>query len=201
MALTNLGFETAGASPGLASGWTFTNDDSVNEWAPYNDPPVAFEAFEQDWDSNEDYLFEFDDPNTQLVFATYTTIHVDTKFVEDFEEKWASNEFYVFGIGSATPASYTGPHDFENFETHWDSNQNYIFEFVGVGTDLDEAIFDDNSAEEFEQNWDSNQDYLFEFVGVGTDLTAAVYDGVTDMDDTDFENFEQMWPTMVMTTV
>ncbi len=170
MALANLGFETAGDAAGLASGWTFTDDDSVNEWAPYNDPPVAFEAFEQDWDSNEDYLFAFDDPNTQLSSAEYTTIHVDTKFVEDFEEKWDSNEFYVFGIGSATPASYGGQ-DFEDFEQDWDSNEDYIFAFVGVGDDLDEASFDGNAFENFEQSWDSNEDYttdrIPEFVALG----------------------------------
>ncbi len=200
MALANRGFETVGDSPGLASGWTFTDADSVNEWAPFNTPSVSAEGFESEWD-NDDYLFEFDDPNTQLTFAAYTTVHVATKFVENFEEKWDSNEHYAFGIGSSTPAVYddgAGGIAFENFEQEWDLNEDYVFE---LGIAVEQGTFDGTYADFFDQNWDSNQDYLFEFVGVGTDLTAAVYDGVTDMDDTDFENFEQMWPTMVMTTV
>lgn len=205
MAFANLSFETAGTG-GVPASWTKTSQ-SQRDYAPYgaaSDQP--WETFEREWNSNESYVFSFDDPAT-LTPAQYQTIHITPKFFDDFEEFWSSNQNYRFGkLDDGVAASYntSSPHNFESFEQEWESNESYIYEFTGLGADLTVAIFAGDGfftfeSEGFESGWQHNGDeYLTAFVGIGTDLTAALYDTGTPQA---FEDFEEEWTGHEMTTM
>jgi hypothetical protein len=190
--LTNLGFETAGATPGSASGWTYTTLSTARGIAGYLQDATAnefpWEGFEGRWSSNEDYLFAF--VPLDLTSATYVTFMAAPKTVENFEEHWSSNHGYAYGLASAAAAYDTTPQNFEDFEEEWASNESYLY----AHGPLTAAIYAPGAStrEFFEEGWSSNESYIYTFSG-----TAALYDTPTEA----FEDFEEDWPTVVMATV
>ena len=184
-AFANIGFETAGATPGLASAWSCAIFATAEEYASYDvTVPEPVEDFEEEWaTNNEDGAF-------YLVSASAAAYDVaDPEFYEDFEEDWSNTPFSL-SLLSVVVADYdfVTPDDFEDFENEWAFNETDITEFVGPGTDITVSSYDlvvPEAREDFEEEWRDNEDDFTDFVGVGTDLVLAAYDGQ------DFEDFEE----------
>lgn len=89
---------------------------------------------------------------------------------------------FGFGQDAARPDA---PH--EGFGGGWSSNESYVFVFVGVGTDLDVAIFDQSLAsdpegvEDFDEGWLNWPVYLFAFP---TDSPPAAFGNATFVEST-----------------
>jgi hypothetical protein len=78
----------------------------------------------------------------------------------------------------------------ESFDARWASNEAFLTSF-GPGN-LAAA-----SAEPFESGWRSNGTFVFAFVP--GNLSAASYDAAGAAEAV--EDFEELWPTRVMTSV
>jgi len=183
-AFTNIGFETAGATPGLASGWSCAVFATAEEYASYDVTlPEPVEDFEEEWaTNNEDGAFVL----SATAAASYDIAQPET--YEDFEEDWSNTPFSLTLPVVAVAAYDATNEDFEDFEEGWDSNENDIAEFVGPGTDITVASYDlvvPEAREDFEEEWRDCEDDITDFVGVGTDLVIATYDGEN------FEDFEE----------
>jgi hypothetical protein len=185
----NLGFELAGAAPGLAAGWTLAFQASAEEVAGYAPAPErAQEDFSGGWLGNESFVFAL----TQAVVepALYDEA---PESIEDFEEGWSNNESFLRELTSAAAADYepgAGLKLAEDFETQWASNES-------LERALGPANLAETPAETFEEEWRGNE--LFLFALQSADLTKAVYDGGGTQEPA--ERFEGGWPTLVMTTV
>ena len=196
MAFLNPSFETAGASPGAASGWTHLVSGFVELFAAFGADDLPWETFEEEWSSNETYLYAFVGPGTDLDVALFFTVAVTPRTVEAFAEGWDSNEAYLYGLTTAAAPFDTTPENFEDFEEEWSSNETYLYAFVGPGTDLDVALFGADTFDGFEATgWDPA--YLYAFVGPGTDLDVALFDVAL----TSTEDFEDEWVGYTMVTI
>lgn len=185
----NLGFELGGAAPGLAAGWTLDFLASAEEIAGYGPAPERpQEDFERAWLGNESFVFVF--APSALEPALYDD---GPESVEDFEEGWSQNESFLRELSSIAAADYDpGPASklVEDFDGFWDNNEAFVFAFAPG--DLQAA-----PLEAFESGWRSNESFLFAFAP--GNLSAALYDAPGPTDP--YEDFENEWPTLVMTTV
>jgi hypothetical protein len=152
--LTNLGFETAGASPGLAGSWTTA---TTGAGAVYPDlsggggeAPRPYESFEAGW-GNDDYLTTLDP--LSVVLADFNT-GADTTAYESFEIEWG-NDAYLFALGSAIAASFTGGANHESFDAGW-GNDDYL---TTLDTTIAASFTGGGAYESFEAGW-GNDDYL-----------------------------------------
>jgi hypothetical protein len=183
----NLGFELAGAAPGLAAGWTLAFQASVEEIAGYAPAPERpQEDFERSWLGNESFVFAF--APSALEPALYDPA---PESVEDFDENWSQNESFLRELVSVAAAEYgPGPKLVEDFDGLWAGNESFLFGFAPA--DLAAA-----PTEAFESGWRSNESFLFAFAP--GNLSSASYDtaGVAEP----VEDFEELFPTLVMTTV
>jgi hypothetical protein len=183
----NLGFELAGAAPGLAAGWTLDFLASSEELAGYGPTPERpQEDFERAWLGNESFVFAF--APSALEPALYDDA---PESVEDFDENWSQNESFLRELVSVAAAEYgPGPKLVEDFDELWFANESFLFSFAP--TDLSAA-----PTEPFEAGWRSNESFVFAFLPAS--ISAAIYDsaGVGEP----VEDFEDLWPTLVMTTV
>lgn len=154
------------------------------------------EHFEAEWSGNEDFIFS-GLPLRQL--ATFDT--GTPEGIEDFEEEWGGNEndIFAFTDPDLSSASFdTGtPEGIEDFEEEWGGNENYKLAFVGTGTDLTAAIWDDGSSgdtvEDFEEVDDTSHvvnisiaqagDYTIEINGRAHVHTATGGDTFTQIRD------------------
>lgn len=190
----NLGYETAGASPGDAASWVWTvgvADELIAVWGT-GTPKADQEDFESEWSSNEDYLLAFDD-ETDLAAAFFDMTVSDGESIEDFEEGWGDDEHYHFTLPATTTAIFDSgsPEDVEDFEEEWDSNEDYDFTLGATTT----ASFDSGTpqdVEDFEDEWRGTgvgNDYDFT---MGSTSTAA-FDGGAPQS---FEDFEQTFNSL-----
>jgi hypothetical protein len=168
-AFANLGFETVGASAGLASGWTssFTGTAAVLPDLGGAGDPTPVEGFETGWDTNEDYLFTLG--VLDVTIGQFNTGANATAY-EDFEIEWL-NDAYLFTLGSAIAAAFTGSGDTEGFETGWDTNESYLFT-LAPGDITAVSLTGGATYENMETGWD-NDTYLTTLSGT----TAASFDG------------------------
>jgi hypothetical protein len=95
---------------------------------------------------------------------------------------------YLFQLGATIQAEFdTTNEDFEDFEEEWVASQSHKLVFVGIGTDLEAAVFDAggsaNDYESFEagDGWDAAYDTEL------TAPTAALFDGASAEPYEDFE--------------
>ncbi len=169
----NLGFEDAGAAPGLAEGWTLSQLASVEEIAGYGSPERPQEDFERGW-TNDDFLFAL----AQAVIGP--AIYDDVpESVEDFNEGWSQNEAFVRELASAEAADYDpsgGTKLVEDFDGLWAGNDAFLFAFAP--DDLSAA-----PTEAFESGWRGNELFLFAL-------------SVGDVAAEPTETFESGWPLM-----
>lgn len=182
-AFTNIGFETAGATPGLASGWSCAVFATAEEYASYDVTlPEPVEDFEEEWATNNEA--------GTFVLGTTSAASYDVaqpEAYEDFEEDWA-NTPYATELPVVAVAAYDilSPDDFEDFENEWDDNEFGVFAFDGGGLTVSSYdISVPEAREDFEEEWRDCEDDITGFVGVGTDLVLATYDGEN------FEDFEE----------
>lgn len=183
----NLGFEDAGAGPGLAEGWSLSQLASVEELAGYGSPERPQEDFERGW-SNDDFLFSL----AQAVIgpALYDDV---PESVEDFEEGWSQNESFIRELASAEAADFDpgpGTKLAENFDGLWAGNEAFLFAFAPA--DLTTV-----PTEAFESGWRGNGSFLFSFDP--SDVSVASYDTAGTAEPV--EDFEELWPNLVMTTL
>lgn len=185
----NLGFETAGGSPGAALGWLHAFQSSAEEIAAYAPSPERpQEDFERAWLGNDDFLFAF-----ALTSIEPTLYDATSESVEDFEEEWSQNEAFLFELGSIDAADYdpgAAAKLVEDFDGLWDGNESFLFAFAPP--DLSAA-----PTEAFESGWHSNQAFVFAFAPAN--LSAASYDAAGTPEPV--EDFEELWPNVRMTTV
>lgn len=171
-AFANRGFETAGASPGLAGSWTTTTTGGAQAFADFSGgapaAPDPVEDFENGWGSNEDYLFTLG--NLDATIAQFNT-GADATPYESFEIEWL-NDAYLFALGAAAAPTFTGGGDAEMFESGWSSNEDYLTVLSGgdvtVGTFTGGDQFDS-----FEEGW--GLDSYLTTLG-GGDVTTAAFD-------------------------
>lgn len=183
----NLGFEDAGAAPGLAEGWTLAHLASVEELAGYGSPERPWEDFERGW-MNDDFLFSL----AQAVIgpALYDDV---PESVEDFEEGWSQNEAFVRELASVEAADYdpgASTKLAEDFDGLWGGNEAFLFAFAP-------ADLTGIPTEAFESGWRGNGSFLFSFDP--SDVSAASYDTAGTAEPV--EDFEELWPDLVMTTL
>lgn len=185
----NLGFETAGAVPGSAASWLLAFQSTAEEIAAFAPAPERpQEDFERAWLANEDFVFGFGP--TSLEPSLYDP---SPKSIEDFEEDWSQNETFLFELASIAAADFdpgSGTKLAEDFDGQWATNEAFLFAFSP--SDLSAE-----PTEAFESGWRSNQSFVFAFVPA--DLSAASFDaaGTPEL----VEDFEELWPTVVMTTL
>ena len=185
----NLGFELAGAAPGLADGWTLAFHSGAEEIAGYDPAPERpAEDFERSWSGNDAFMFAFEPGDVEP--ALYDE---SPESVEDFEEGWLQNESFLRELASTAAADYDpgpGTKLVEDFDGLWAGNESFIVAFAPG--DLAAA-----PLEVFESGWRSNEAFLFAFAPA--DLSSASYDaaGVAEP----VEDFEELFPMLVMTTV
>lgn len=124
----NGGFETAGSEPGSASGWSFTETNSLEEYAGFSVGAfdVAWEGFELGW-GNDDYQSEFDPGDVESVIFNDGTV-VPTAEIESFEAAWSDNQNWSDELVSVAFADFDSgsPEPFEDHEEEWDSNEDWI---------------------------------------------------------------------------
>lgn len=175
MPLTNLGFETAGATPGAASAWTLVVTSSAERLALFGTetPAREQEDFEAEWDANEDYLFAFD--VLDIVAPLFDVGVVEGETLEDFEQGWGVNEGYLFEMGSTDVADLDGADAPDDFEDDWNNNA-YLFAMGSSVSAFFDASFAPQGFEDFEDGWrgtTAGNDYDF---AMGA-IDAASFDG------------------------
>ncbi len=200
----NLGFEDAGVSAGEADQWTVNTTFSVEEIAGYGTPELPEERFETEWDSNEDFLWEFE-PSDLSVSSYDENDSTNQTFTATpaTDEITLSNHGYHDGTiavltnsGGALPAPLVAARNYRVLIV--DSN---TFKFAELGSltpiDITDAgtgthysrLFvsglDPESVEDYEEGWKNNQ--VFETELLSTDV--ASYDTTPE----DFEDFEEDW--------
>lgn len=185
MALTNLNFETPGTGLGEAASWTRVESITQERRAVFGTGMLELddETFESEWSSNEDALFAFDDPNTQLEVAIFDVSLGLTSGAENFENGWDGNQSYFFTLSDNSVAAVFDGESREDFEDQWDSNESYSFTLGAVSA----AAFDTGSPEafeDFEEQWDSNQSYLY---AMGSTSAATFSDDGTPNTSENFE--------------
>lgn len=184
----NLGFELAGATSGLAEGWALALQASAEEIAGYGAPERPQEDFERAWSGNDDFIFAFAPTSVE------PGLYDDTpESVEDFEEGWDQNDTFLRELASVDAADYdpgAAVKLVEDFDGFWNGNESFLLAFAP--TDLSAAQLD-----AFESGWRSNESFLFAFAG--GDVSVASYDAAGTAEA--IEDFEELWPTVVMTTV
>lgn len=184
---TNLGFETAGVTPGSASAWDHNFQASAEDIAGFGpEPQWPVERFELGWLFNGEYVFSF--APTSIEPTLYDSA---PSSVEDFEEEWFANETFLFehsGLASAFFASTSKP--VEDFDELWFGNGNFSHSF-GLGSLS--APFSD----QLESGWRSNQSFLYALSS--GNLSAASFDSAGTAEPV--EDFEEFWPTIRMVTL
>lgn len=185
----NLGFESAGGTPGSALGWLLAFQSSAEEIAGYAPAPERpHEDFERGWIDNQDFLFAFSPTSVEPAL-----FDASPRSFEGFEQEWDGNESFLFELASIAAADYdpgAGIKLVEDYEGFWAQNQSFLFAFAPGN--LSAA-----PTEVFESGWRSNQTFLFAFAP--GNLAAADYDpgAATKL----VEDFEALWPTVRMTTL
>lgn len=186
----NLGFESAGASPGTALGWLLAFQSTAEELAGFGPAPERpQEDFERAWLGNSDFLFTFG--VTSVEPALYDPSSPES--IENFEEEWSANESFLFELGSIVAADFepgASTKLVEDFDARWATNEAFLFAFSP--SDLFAL-----ATETFGSGWRSNQSFVFAFVPA--ELSAASFDAAATPEPV--EDFEELWPTLVMTTV
>lgn len=164
-ALTNLSFETAGASAGLAASWAITGTSSIFEYAGFNAGTAEepWETFEVGWaaDPHEDTL----EPGVNATRAVFGAgVVAFPPGVEDFEAGWDTNHTYFRELPAAAAAQFDGESR-EDFEDAWSN--------PGT-TEFGSGALAFVPTEDFETGWRSNETSLTVFAP--GDLEAAVWD-------------------------
>lgn len=122
-------------------------EDYERVWGPFDgsDPNYATAVLAAaNFGENTGFIFEF----SLLASAQFDSAIVGQNF-EDYADGWVlggPTDVPVLAFVGApvdlTPAAFgTGLADVEDYETEWLSNQTFIFNFVGIGTDLEAAEF------------------------------------------------------------
>ena len=183
-AFANLGYETAGSSAGLAASWEYQTLAAAEQFAGFDTVSEAVEDFEEDWSSNQSFLFAL----AGVAAASFDAASgLPPQAFEDFEEGWLTSPFVTTLTGASASFDTGTPQNFEDFEQQWSDNQNYLFALSGTAA----ASFDTGTPEafeDFEEQWASNENYLFALSGT----SAALFDAGANA----FENFEGTWTPM-----
>lgn len=186
----NLGFELAGTTSGLAAGWALAFRSTAEEIAGFGPTPERpQEDFERLWLGNQDFLFAL--PQTSIEPPLYDDDPPQS--VEDFEEGWSQNETFLRELASIAAADYDPGATtklVEDFDGLWTGNEAFLTSF-GAGN-LSAA-----PTEAFETGWRDNGAFIFSFAPAN--LGAASYDDAGTAEAV--EDFEELWPTLVMTSV
>lgn len=195
--LTNLDFETDDVDPGDALAWSITETITVERRAVFGTTVLTDgEAFETEWDSNEDYLFAFEGVGTDLTPALFDDGLDSPNAAENFEDGWDGNEGYSFELGSTSTASFDTagtPEAFEDFEERWDSNESYFLTMPSTATASFDTAGTPEAFEDFEERWRSNESYSMTMGSTTSAVFGAGYTGGGTLDTNTFEDFEAVW--------
>lgn len=187
MTVANPSFETAGAAPGLALGWTFSSQAAAMVYADFDaGVPQAVEDFEEEWNANEAFVYAFE--VADLTGAEYQTASAVPKYFEDFEQYWSSNQNYAYGVVGSLAVydiALAGTANFEGFDQVWDSNEDYLY---ALGASVSAGV------ESFEGQWDANESY---FYALGATVAASYDTGIPES----VEDFDEEWVGHTMSTL
>ena len=185
----NLGFESAGSSPGAALAWQLSLESSAEDIAGFRPTPESpMERFESGWLFNEDFAFALG-PTT----VEPTLYDSAQSSIEDFEEEWFANETFLFEHSGLAPAYFdieTSTKSVEDFDELWFDNGSFAYAFSSGSLS---APF----ADTLEAGWRSNQSFLYSLSS--GNVSAASYDvaGTAEL----VEDFDELWPTVRMVTL
>ena len=175
MGLLNPGFETAGAQPWLANGWTLSAVTSLEEIAGFGVPEEAWEGFER-WHTLRASLAD-----VTAVLAFFGSALVGH---EQFEAGWA-NTVYLRELPPAQLVTGSfGGRPVEDCESDW-SNAPYAREWAAVSASA--GVFAGVPVEPFEQRWRGNEAYVRTWAAVVS--SAATFDAGAQA----VEDFENAW--------
>lgn len=115
---TNLSFETAGAAPGEASGWTATVVSSAEEHVDFSGgggaAPRPLESFELGWGADA-----FAYTLTTAEFATYDSALVTPATTVETFSRWSGSAPFLYDLASAEALLFTGGGELDSFDTGW----------------------------------------------------------------------------------
>lgn len=183
MAFTNLSFEDAGASPGLASAWTLSVTSTAVEIAGYSDgvQELGWEGFEAGW-SNAGW---------QLAIGAVDAGEYGVGLVavppafEAFSVGW-DNVVWLLGLGATAAAEYSSA-PLEGFALDWSNNDWQL----DIGS-TNGAEYGGDKIEDFEIEW-ANDDWQ---AALGA-ASAASFDGASPELFEDFEEVVAPLPVTV----
>ncbi len=211
MAVLNPSFETPGALgvPGEAESWTegySSCAEDIAAFAHHDGYTRPYDDFETSWDDNHLYQTAFS--VTDLLQCMFEGL---VKRWENFESGWrmpntavgdTQNQASIFTFAADwfTKALFdsfgSGAEDAEDFEEDW--HDNHLYQTAFDPSDLTNAHFSSTVLdwENFELEWQNNENYDTYFLYAVPDmrLIPALFDG----GGTPYENFEGVWPTVLI---
>lgn len=158
--MNNLSFEAGSA--GAATSWTLSWLSSLYEWAEYSGLPV--ENFEQDWDTNETSIFEFEPSDLSAALYAAADLPAPIQY-ENFEQGWTNTSYFLVSF----PTTSGGVEDF-SWITLW-----ALLTDVTTSSAQYDADVGTNGYENFETAWLENEDYADDWSEVTP--SSAVWSG------------------------
>jgi hypothetical protein len=178
--IDNGSFEVAGATPGLADGWSLSVGSTSGAVATFNGgtgPVISLEQFDIGW-GTDTYLLDPADgsPGTPTIFSDTTP--VDTESFDD----WNSGKPYALDVNTGVSMEFTSDTPpqvllLEDFDEGWGTAE-WAAEPVG-GTE-----FEDN----FDTGWSTSS--------WASDVVAGT-DAMFDEGTIDTESFEEAYPDIL----
>jgi hypothetical protein len=172
MPVQNPGFETPGAAPWEAAGWTLVTEARGRRFATFRPPPVpTVEDFET-WVAWKEAFAPQD-----LVVASFDSLTPEPR--EDFEEGWQNAPFLTeLEPALLVPAPFRGAAEADGFEAAWVPPPAFTWADVASAP----ALFGGAPVERFEAGWRGNEAFLSNWAAVPSTPTA--FDGGANVRET-----------------
>jgi hypothetical protein len=180
MPVENPGFETPGAAPWEAAGWTLVTLARGRRFAAFRPPPVpGVEDFET-WAAWKEAFAPHD-----LVVASFDPLA--PKGREDFEEGWRNAPFLTeLEPALLVTAPFRGGAEADGFEDGWVPPPAFSWADVASAP----ALFGGAPVERFEAGWRDNEAFLWAWEAVTS--APAAFDGGANAQET----FSGAWTPM-----
>jgi hypothetical protein len=180
MPVENPGFETPGASPWEAAGWTLVTQARGRRFAAFRAPPVPCVEDFATWAWWKDAFAPGD-----LVVALFDPLGPEGR--EDFEEGWQNAPFLTeLEPAQLVVALFGQEAEADGFEAAWVPPP--TFSWVDVASAP--ALFGGAPGERFEAGWRGNETFLGAWAAVPS--APAAFDGGANAHET----FAGAWASM-----
>lgn len=176
-AFVNLSFETQGATPGLADGWTLSQSVS---WPLAGFTGAAVdgpESYEAGW-SADPWETTLDSPVPALFGDG---VLVPAGVPRETYEAAADGGWdlaYQLQLSALVGAEFnTTLDDVESYETEWAPAQQFKTVFIGIGTDLVAAVFDAGGSANVFESYEASDGWDASYGTVVGSSVLALFDG------------------------